>query len=200
MKTKKSLILILLLSIALLLPLTAAAFGFIKNTEISDTAHSLVSEMNKQLAKNLINHEFTKQDLSIVSTVAVDINDMKKTNALARQMSEDMTSSFAKLGYQLREIRKAEDIVMIEKEGEFVLTRDLKELASTNVLGVAVLTGTYLISKKNMRFSMSLIHVPSNKILAKASADLALDDEMFMEVTERPSSLRPNVQTKLDNY
>ncbi len=199
MTSKKSLILIFILSIALLLPLTAAAFIF-DSTNMSRAAKSIANDMNKQLKKSVINHDFKIQDLSIISTVAVDINDMKKTNALARQMSEEITTAFATMGYPLLEIRKAEDIVMIEKEGEFVLTRDIKELASTNALGIAVLTGTYLMTKEDMRYSMTLLHVPSNKVLAKASAKVALDEEMQMMVTERPSSLRPSVQTQLDNY
>ncbi len=199
MKNKKALILIFLLSIALLLPLTAAAAFFNKN-KMANAAQSIANEMDRQIKKTYINHDFTKKDLTIISTVAVDINDMKKTNALARQMSEEVTTALAKMGYPLLEIRKAEDIVMIEKEGEFVLTRDLQELASTNALGVAVLTGTYLMTKKDMRYSMSLLNLPSNKVLAKASAYVDLDEEMLMMVTERPSSLRPSVQTQLDNY
>ncbi len=199
MNSKKSLILIFILSIALLLPLTAAA-SFFNKTKMSSAAQTIVKEMDKQLKRSVIDYDFELKDLSIISTVAVDINDMKKTNALARQMSEELTTAFATRGYPLLEIRKAEDIVMIEKEGEFVLTRDIKELASSNALGIAVLTGTYFLTKDDMRYSMTLLHVPSNKVLAKASASVDLDEEMQMVVTERPSSLRPSVQTQLDNY
>ncbi len=201
MKRKYSLLLIFILMLALFLPFTAAAsiWDFLKGPEVPAAAKTIAKEIDKQLSRKYITEDFTKHDLMIIPTVPVSVDNLDVTSPLSRQMSEELTSQFATLGYGLTELRKAKELSIIPQKGEFMLTRELDELALENAHGVAVMTGTYIISTINVRYNVTLIHLPSNEILAKASATVPIRDELMpllYDDVERPP-LMPSVQTKL---
>ncbi len=199
MKNKFSLLIIFLLILVMLLPLTAAASIF-HSPEVPKAAKDLVRAMDKQLKAHYLSDELTKRDMMIVSTVPVWIEDFTVTNPLSRQMAEELTSAFASYGYSLTEIRRGYDILIEEKRGEFLLTRDVEELAQIEVESVAVITGTYTMSKDNIRYNITLLHAPSNEVLAKASATVPIRDEilsLLYDDAPPPPPLMPSVRTKL---
>ncbi len=207
MKNKFSLLLIFLLMLALFLPLTAAAASIFDTPEVPKAAKDIVDEMDRQLQKYYLNpkpndklsDELQKKDITIVSTVPVWIDDLKVTNPLSRQMSEEISAQLAKNGYSLIELRKAYELTIEPREGEFLLTRELDELASIEAEAVAVVTGTYIISTDNIRYNISLLHVPTNEVLAKASATVPIRDEIYPLLYDNvpPPPLMPSVKTKL---
>ncbi len=202
MLRKFPLIIILLLLLALMLPLTAAAFNFLLPPSVPAAAEEIVDTMDTQITKAHIDDRFAKRDLTIVCTVPVALNDLEKTNPLAYQMTEEVASLLITAGYTVSEIRKADNLFISQETAETILTRDVNQLALKETASVAVLTGTYTQTTDNIRFTMSIIHIPTNQVLAKGSGTVGITREILPliyteEELQVQKDLAPSVQTRL---
>ncbi len=140
-----------------------------------------------------------RQSITIVTTVPVNINDFNLTNALARQISEEMARWFVDAGYRVQEIRKGTDIRIQEKHGEVILTRDKTELLRTRASSVAILTGTYVISPEQVRYSMRLVHTPGTEVIAMSTATVPITPDVppLLKENTEPVKITPSVNTRL---
>ncbi len=140
-----------------------------------------------------------RRDITIVTTVPVNVNNLKLSNALARQMMEEASRWFVSAGYNVQEIRKGKELRFQEQTGEMLLTRKRSELARTSASGTAVLTGTYVISPEQVRFSMRLVHTLTNDVLAMGTATVPITPDVPPLLVENSSDRRvqPSVYTRL---
>lgn len=138
--------------------------------------------------------------LTIMATVPVDINNLEVSCALARQMSEEVSRWLVNAGYKVQELRKGKEIFFQPKQGEMILTRNTKLLATRTVSSEAVLTGTYVISPDQVRFSMRLIHTPSNGVLAMGTATVPISEDvrpLLVNTLGKPVKVTPSIGTEL---
>ncbi len=199
---KFPLIIVLLLFIALMLPITAAAFTFLLPPSVPAAAEEIAYTLDMQISKAHIDEGFAKRDLSIVCTVPVSLSNFEETNPLAFQMTEEVASLLITAGYTVSEVRKADNLFISQETAETILTRDVNQLALKESSSVAVLTGTYTMTQDNIRFTMSIIHIPSNQVLAKGSGTVGITRELLPliykeEELKASGALAPSVQTKL---
>jgi len=140
-----------------------------------------------------------RKALSISCTVAVDLNNLESTSPVGRQISEEMARWFVQAGYRVQEIRKGKDIYIDARRGEMLLTRDTRKLLSTNVTTEAVLTGTFIVTPEQVRFSMRLLHVPSNEVLAMATATVPITDDLkpLLHDHLKETKVMPSIGTQL---
>ncbi len=140
-----------------------------------------------------------RQTITIVTTVPVNINNFDHTNALSRQISEEMARWFVDAGYRVQEIRKGTDIRIQEKHGEVILTRDREELLRTKASSVAILSGTYVISPEQVRYSMRLVHTAGTEVLAMSTATVPITPDVppLLEENGDPVKVTPSVSTRL---
>ncbi len=140
-----------------------------------------------------------RNSITIMATVPVNINNLEVSNALARQMSEEISRWFVSAGYRVQEIRKGKEIVFQKKQGEMLLTRDTKQLAQRHVSSVAVLAGTYVVTPKQVRFTMRLLHTPSNEVIAMSTATVPITPDVrpLLKESTQPVKVTPSVQTRL---
>lgn len=189
------LILLVILTLSVLLPFTAAA----ESGTVPRAAWAMASQLDKQLVRRLNNTGFGKASVSISITVPVSLSNLSQSSPLARQMAEEVTNMLVQQGYEVEDIRKGLDITMREGAGEMLLTRDLSRLASRDATSTAVLTGTYTITSEDVRFNMRLLHTPTNKVLASAAASVPVTPELFPLLADRSEGPpRPSVQTRLN--
>jgi len=139
-----------------------------------------------------------RRALSISCTVAVDLNNLENSSPVGRQISEEMARWFVQAGYRVKEIRKGRDVHIDAQRGEMLLTRDVRKLLSTNVTTEAVLAGTYVVTPEQVRFAMRLLHVPSNDILAMATATVPITDDLKPLLHDmKEGKVMPSIGTKL---
>lgn len=189
------LILLVILMLSVLLPFTAAA----ETGTVPRAARAMASQLDKQLVRRLNNTGFGKDSVSISITVPVNLSNLSLSSPLARQMAEEVTTLLVQQGYEVEDIRKGVDITMQEGVGEMLLTRNLSRLASRDATSVAVLTGTYTVTANDVRFNLRLLHTPSNKVLASATASVPVTPELFPLLADRGDGPpRPSVQTRLN--
>lgn len=186
-------LIVVVLIISCLLPLTAAARG-----TVPEAADEMAVVMDQQIMRLVGNFPGGRGTVSIATTVPVFLGDLDQSSPLARQMSEEITRWFVAAGYRVDELRKGRDIIMEPRTGEMILTRQISRLESSQVRTVAVLAGTYTITRDSVRFNMRLLHSPSNQVLAMATGTVPVTEELFPLLADRGNrSPMPSVFTRL---
>ncbi len=141
-----------------------------------------------------------RESITVMATVPVNINNLEESCPLARQMSEEISRWMISKGYRFQELRKGKEIYFQKKQGEMLLTRNPNLLAKRNVSSQAVLAGTYVITPEQVRFSMRLIHTPSNEVIAMGTATIPITPDLRPLLTndaEGQRKVNPTVYTKL---
>lgn len=194
---------VILLLAALLFPLYAAA----GQGNVPDAAICLAKQLDEQLmdryknGSSCLGRQYEKVDRSnimIIGTTPANINNLQRASPLARQMTEEITRWLVNRGYRYDEIRKGAAIRFEPRTGEFILTRNVSQLASRSARGQVVLAGTYVLSGEDVRFTMSLICATSNEVLAKATATVPITNDLRpMLVDNYGGGLSPTVYTRL---
>jgi hypothetical protein len=207
----RRLVLLFLALAVLLMPMAAAAGAATRGT-VTIAADDMAEAIDKQIlgyfgveqpglfSKKEQRHHPQKirRALSISCTVAVDLNNLESTSPVGRQISEEMARWFVQAGYKVKEIRKGRNLHVDAARGEMVLTRDVHKLLSTNVTTEAVLAGTYVVTPEQVRFSMRLLHVPTNDTLgmAPATAPITADLQPLLH-DMKEAKVVPSIGTKL---
>lgn len=106
---------------------------------------------HEQAADNLLDNCQLPIDQSgpIIVTSLVDIDQMGKSSTLGRMSSEIIASRLAQHQLKVREVKMSQsDIFVSQEEGEFILSRNLREIGEKHqVQGFVV--GTYAIGRYN---------------------------------------------------
>lgn len=155
---------------------------------------SLDGPSSEQIERSL------RGSITIMGTVPVNINNLEVSCPLARQMTEEMSRWLVNAGYHFQELRKGKEIFFQKYQGEMLLTRDTKLLATRNVVSQAILVGTYVVSPDQVRFSMRLIHTPSNEVLAMGTATVPITPDvrpLLANTASGPVKIEPSVNTQL---
>ncbi|MBD5417848.1 MAG: hypothetical protein HDR50_09415 [Desulfovibrio sp.] len=198
------LVLIILVLAVLLFPLAAAAGNVPRAGE--DIAEQLDEQLMMRYAGT--SPDMSKKELRalarsrilIMGTTPANINNLEQANPLARQMLEEVSSDLVDMGYRYEELRRGKDIRFDKRTGEFILTRDVRKLASKSGVGQAILAGTYVVSGQQVRFTMSLISVATNEVIAKAMGTVPITPDLVPLLQENMpagSGLKPSVYTRL---
>lgn len=199
---KNRIAIIILLILTLLIPLTAAAkTAFTSSTEdaltflirggyVPKAANAAAKDIDKQLMR-LLGEAHSRSALRIAFTVPASLDNLQKTNTLARQMSEELARGLKTMGYRVLELRKGIEIVMTPGVGELFLTRDATKLAKDQVHAELLLTGTYTISSRGVRFNIRLLHMDSTEVIAMATSTVPVYKEILPLLIENELEAKP---------
>ena len=185
MAMKRLCLLLLMLGLSLL-PLTAAAFF---GGNVPSAADDITKQLDKQLMMRYAGRDpgMTKANreavaragIMILGTSPANINDLTDSSPLARQMMEEISRGLIEKGYRFKELRTGSYVRFDRDSGEFLLTRDVKKLESRTAKGQAVMAGTYVVTRDQVRFSIRLIHIPSNEVMAMGTATVPITDDIY---------------------
>lgn len=163
---------------------------------VPSAAEEIAESLNKQImrryARGIDNVEnerreaFTRSRFKILGTTPVNLDSLEVSCAAARQLVEEISGFLMEKGYRYQEIRKGRFIRFDRMTGELILTRDVKSLGTCVGCAQAILAGTYVISGKHVRFTISLIHSQTNEILARASTSVRITDDLLPLLDETP--------------
>ena len=160
---------------------------------VPSAAKDLVKDMDEQVIRRFARYlppeqrrGFHRSMVTIFGTTPVNLNTLNQSCALARQMTEEVSSRFMELGYSYQELRKGNMIRFDRRTGELLLTRNVGMLSQPYGKGQAVLAGTYVISDTHVRFSFSLIYTLSNEVLAKGSVSVPITPDVLPLLDETP--------------
>lgn len=109
----------------------------------------------------------------IVSTLA-NIDALVQSSTLGRVISEQIASRLAQTGHQVVELKVRNGIYMKRNEGEFMLTREIKEVAAAHK-AQGVIVGTYAESSGFVHVTLKLVDPASSLVLSAYDYTLPLD-------------------------
>lgn len=112
-----------------------------------------------------------------IVTTLVNIDQLEQSSTLGRLISEQVTSRMAQMGFGVVELKVRNGVYMKRNEGEFLLTREIKEVASAHK-AQAVIVGTYAESSSLIYVSLKLVNPASSMILAAHDYALPLDRQI----------------------
>lgn len=100
----------------------------------------------------------------IVATI-VSIDQLEESSSFGRLVSEQISSRMVELGQNVVELKIRSSIFMKQNEGEFLLTREIKEVANEHK-AQAVVVGTYTVSSSLVFVNLKLVDPSNSAILA----------------------------------
>ncbi|NPA10892.1 MAG: hypothetical protein GXO62_01450 [Epsilonproteobacteria bacterium] len=131
-----------------------------------------LSEKNHQEAKLLADKLHIKKDDTVIVTTLADINNLDKSSQLGRALSEQIAKVFVNKGIKVKEIRFGKSIYTKKRNGEFVLSRDVKKIANKIKVDYVVV-GTYAKGKDYIYVNIKVVN-PKNDIII-SSVDYTVD-------------------------
>lgn len=110
----------------------------------------------------------------IVSTV-VNLNHLESASPLGRVISEHVLGRFAQSGYGVIELKVRNQLYMKRHEGEFLLTREIKELARSHN-AQALVIGTYVEASDRVFVSLKVIEAEGSRIIGAVDYAIIKDE------------------------
>ena len=169
---------------------------------VPGVASAIAFDLDRQAADRF-GLESPLQGLSLSVTTPVDLNSLEVSNALARQMQEEITCWFVEAGYEVHEIRKGANVLFEPDQGELVLTRKQLLLGNAKINSKAIVSGTYTVTPRNVRFNIKIVATRNREVLAMATRTVPLNAEIaaLLKVTrsagKRGALIEPTVVTLL---
>lgn len=145
---------------------------------VPQAASAMGRQIDRQIAERLMQGETPVQGVSLAVTVPVDVNDLDVSNPLARQMAEELSRWFVQAGYHVQEIRKGRMVLIERRNGEKLLTRRNDHLENQSVESAAILTGTYTMTNKNVRFNIRILQTATQDVLGMATVSVPITSEL----------------------
>ena len=114
----------------------------------------------------------------------VNIDQLEQSSTLGRLISEQVASRMSQLGHSVLELKVRNGVYMKRNEGELLLTREIKEVASTHN-AQAVVVGTYAESSTMVYVNLKVVHPATNVILAAHDYALPMDRQISSLIRKR---------------
>ncbi len=141
-----------------------------------------------------------QEDRPVLVTTLVENTDLDQSSDFGRTLQNHIASRFVRRGFPVREIRLRSDLLILQKEGEFMLSRDLSELADRQQ-AQAVVVGTYSLADRVMYLSVRLVRPKDRTILATWDKRLCLDERTLRMLGlqfQKDTDIKPPAESVLD--
>lgn len=107
----------------------------------------------------------------------VDLDNLYGTSSFGRMIAEQLMSELAMKGYNVREVRQSETLQVMFEQGEFGLSREVKQLRNhQDVAGLIV--GTYTVSPLRVYLNARLIDPATSIIMSAGSVEMPKTKEI----------------------
>ncbi|MED5512307.1 FlgO family outer membrane protein [uncultured Pseudoalteromonas sp.] len=149
--------------------------------------HKTVVNYVEQMALELVDTMQQESELGIAITSFVDLDaSLKNSSQLGNQLSETMMHQLQKFGFGVVDF-KAMDIISVTSRGDFVMSRDVEELAERRIAS-HVLTGTLIYRPNGVEVNARVINLNSKLVIASAQKVIpyfVLKNESIKSATAR---------------
>ena len=117
----------------------------------------------------------------------VNVDNMENTTTFGRTISEHYASRLAQHDIGVVEMKLRKSVFIKEESGEFLLSRDVKELSAAHNAAV-VFVGTYSIARYLVYVSARAVSVETNTILASYDYKLPIGENIQEMLREKKKS------------
>ena len=110
----------------------------------------------------------------LIAATVVNIDALDRSSTLGRLISEQVSARFTLAGHRMIEMKFRNNVYMARDQGELMLTREIRDLASSHN-AQAVIVGTYAQSSDMVFVNLKVIQPETNVALAVHDYALPLD-------------------------
>ena len=137
-------------------------------------------ELGDKVADTLISQTLPpliaqQADQPILVTTLVNNDKLNDTSSFGRSFQNNIAAGFVSRGFAVKEIKLRRDLLVELHKGEFMLTRNLPEMAGAQ-RAQAVVVGTYTLTNRVMYLSVRLVSTANQSIRSVYEDKLYLDD------------------------
>lgn len=136
---------------------------------VSPDFFGISEKLSRQLIANR-RQSFGLDERLIITTV-VDLDNLYQTSKFGRALSEALATRLFEHGYGVVELRKASGVMMKNKSGEMVLSRQSSKLAKEHKAN-AIVAGTYSMTPKSVIINIKILDAVSQNVLSVAGLEL----------------------------
>lgn len=122
----------------------------------------------------------------IIATI-VDIDDLEKSSTLGRFISESVSARFTQNGYRMVEMKIQNAVYMKRDEGELMLTRQIREIASSHQ-AQAVVVGTYSRARSAVLVNLKVVKPENNIVIAAYDYPLPMGKDVCIMIYRDPAN------------
>ena len=139
-----------------------------------------INDVVKGLAYEMINSSsFVSPKTPVAVASFVNLADLESTNWLGNQLSESFIHELQRHGFVVVDY-KTTGYIRVTKEGDFIFSRDWKELPERQIIDYVV-TGTMMKQENGVMVNARMIGMQSHVVVATAQSFIpswVLDDEI----------------------
>lgn len=163
---KKAPILFILLSITALGGCSNSS-DIVKDDDWVEVSYDAVDELQDRLTRKL-----PKNSLIVVSTL-LNVDNLNKTSAFGRIISDQIASAYHKEGFQIIGMEMPIDLFSMKEDGSLELSDETKRLLVHHKAGVLV-GGVYAPGKKNTYVSLRVVDLVTKTIISSTDFAVAM--------------------------
>ncbi|MFC1822508.1 FlgO family outer membrane protein [Thermodesulfobacteriota bacterium] len=142
------------------------------NNTLVNASYIIADKLSQDLEINL------SPDQPILVASFVDVNNIEQSSSFGRMMAEYICSRLGQSGHTVVEMKLRDSIFIKEKAGEFLLSRNIKDIYAA-YSAQAVVVGTYARTKKEVLVSAKLVQADNSKILASCDLKMRLSRSLM---------------------
>jgi len=151
---------------------------FITGCVYSGTFLDKLSYKNKNAVKELVEKASLKKDDTVIVATVANINDLKKSSKLGRTLSEQISAALVNEGIKVKELKFSKTVFVKRKNGEFMLSRDVKDIADKIKVNYVV-AGVYSVAKNAVYVNLKIIDPSTDIIISSSDYVVAYESSSF---------------------
>ena len=151
-----------------------------------DTKDSDMISISHEAADNLMTQSKNRLEAGqMILTSFANIDDLTKSSTFGRIVAQQVGSGFSSQGHHVIELLLRDTVYIGVKEGEFLLSRALRDLSVEHDAQAAIV-GTYAVGVNNVYVTAKVIRASDSVVLASEDFVLPLGPDMKkMVATEK---------------
>jgi len=103
----------------------------------------------------------------------VNINNLEKSSSFGRIVPQQYATYFASKGYKVAEMLLRQNVYIKQREGEFLLSRQLRNISKQHD-AQAVVIGTYAIGKSSIYITSKMVDSATNTVISSVDYELPI--------------------------
>lgn len=148
----------------------------VKDADMVEVSYDAVSDLKDRLSRTI-----PKNSLVVVSTL-LNVDNLNKTSAFGRIISDQIASAFHQSGYQIIGMEMPIDLFVMDEDGKIRLSKDNKDMLRDYQAGVIV-GGVYAPGKKNSYVSLRIVDLNTKNVISSTDYSIPMgpDAKKLME-------------------
>lgn len=131
-------------------------------------------------------HQLDAERPILIATV-VDIDNLERSSTLGRFLSESVSARFTQNRYRMIEMKLQGSVYMRRGEGEMMLTRQVKEIATAHQ-AQAVVVGTYSRASAAVLVNLKVVQPDTNIVLAAQDYSIPMSRNVCVMLNRDPQA------------